>query len=311
MNETSETQYRSELTRRETLIAVGYLPFHVAVLPWLIGRFVQNVTMTDVNLYVYGFGMAFMLLAEGRFLRRDFDPLCDRFLLCLKTILGSYLWMMLSNYGVNDLILFLRQLLTEGVASASPNSAQIFALLLMTLPMTYGVVKQELKKFKTKNRKLSVLMDILCLSVIFFALEMAVTDIYLRSSVGNAATDNPNNSAIITMADSSMGIIAGMSVFMAPVVEEIIFRAGIFGTLRKKNRVLAYVVTILLFSVYHVYSYIAADPVNWIYILQYITVSFLLCRCYERTESIWSSIFLHMMINGISMWIISAMGGLL
>ena len=33
----------------------------------------------------------------------------------------------------------------------------------------------------------------------------------------------------------------------------------------------------------------------------FVPISILLCRCYERTNTIWSSIFFHMLINGISM----------
>lgn len=111
---------------------------------------------------------------------------------------------------------------------------------------------------------------------------------------------NPNNMAVFDMAGERFGAVAVLAVLMAPIVEECIFRAGIFGTVRRYNRVLAYAVTMLLFSAYHVWSYAIHDPINWVYMLQYIPITFILCRCYERTNSIWGSIFLHMLINGIS-----------
>ena len=49
------------------------------------------------------------------------------------------------------------------------------------------------------------------------------------------------------------------------------------------------------------------DLKNLIYLLQYLPISYLLCRCYERTNSIWGSIFLHMLVNGVSMWLLYAM----
>ena len=79
------------------------------------------------------------------------------------------------------------------------------------------------------------------------------------------------------------------------------FRAAIFGTLRRHNRKAAYIVATLAFSVYHVYGYAVQDSTYWLYILQYIPVSILLCRVYERTNTIWSSIFFHMLINWVSM----------
>ena len=35
--------------------------------------------------------------------------------------------------------------------------------------------------------------------------------------------------------------------------------------------------------------------------LQYLPAGFLLCRCYERTNSVWCSIFFHMLVNLVSL----------
>ena len=58
--------------------------------------------------------------------------------------------------------------------------------------------------------------------------------------------------------------------------------------------------SMLLFALYHVWAYALESPVYLLYILQYLPISYLLCRCYERTDSIWSSIFLHMLVNAVS-----------
>ena len=79
------------------------------------------------------------------------------------------------------------------------------------------------------------------------------------------------------------------------------FRAGIFGTLRHYSRWGAYLVATLAFSFYHVWTYALVDPIYWLYFIQYVPVSLLLCRVYERTNSIWGSIFFHMMVNYIAM----------
>jgi len=121
-----------------------------------------------------------------------------------------------------------------------------------------------------------------------------------------SAEGNPNNQAVTDMAVKSYGPVAAMAVYLAPIVEEMLFRAGVFGTLRRYNRIAAYVVGILSFSVYHVWSFAVVEPSYWIYVLQYVPVSFLLCRIYESTNSIWSSIFFHMMINGISLKVLTA-----
>ena len=118
---------------------------------------------------------------------------------------------------------------------------------------------------------------------------------------------NPNNAAVMELAGEEFGKTAAIAVFLAPLVEEPIFRGGVFGLIRRTNRIAAYAVSMLLFALYHVWGYALQDPFYWVYLLQYLPVSWLLCRCYERCNSIWGSIFLHMMINGISIKVLSSL----
>ena len=122
---------------------------------------------------------------------------------------------------------------------------------------------------------------------------------------------NPNTQAVADLAQLDMRTTAAMSIFMAPILEEPIFRGAIFGAIRPKSRYLAYGVSMLLFAVYHVWGYALADPIMWVYVIQYLPVSFLLCQCYERTGSIWTSVFFHMLVNGISIGLQSVLGELI
>ena len=124
-------------------------------------------------------------------------------------------------------------------------------------------------------------------------------------------TENPNNAEVMDLVFQGFGKMKTTLMFFAPVVEEMMFRAGVFGTLRRRNRLAAYAVSALLFSLYHVWAYALQDPVYWIYVLEYVPVALLLCRCYERTNSIWSCIFFHMMVNGVAVNTLSALQELL
>lgn len=126
----------------------------------------------------------------------------------------------------------------------------------------------------------------------------------------NAArfADNPNNTAVAALAKEGFGTVAAMAVFLAPIVEELMFRAGVFALLRRRSRIAAYAVSMALFSLYHVWGYALSDGRYWLYILQYLPVSWLLARLYERTDSLWSSIFFHMLVNGVSVKALSMLG---
>ena len=121
-------------------------------------------------------------------------------------------------------------------------------------------------------------------------------------------SDNPNNEAVMAVAAQDMRAIRAAVVFLAPVVEEMLFRAGIFGLIRGKNRRAAYIVSALCFALYHVVPYAVSQPVYWLFLLEYLPVSLLLAYCYERTNSIWCSIFFHMLVNGVSMSVLGAVG---
>ena len=136
--------------------------------------------------------------------------------------------------------------------------------------------------------------------------------LYLLPALGG----NPNNQAVAAAARAAEagGSAAGVSVsasgsrameaviiFFGPVVEEMLFRAGIFGLLRHRNRRAAYLVSALCFALTHVAPYAAADPGSWVYLVQYIPAALLLARCYERSNCIWCSVFFHMLNNGVAL----------
>lgn len=225
--------FTSQLTKKETVAALVYLPVHLLLLPTLMG-FLVGLGLLDetaANFVYYAIGCLYMLVLLHGFLRRDFDPLCDNPLKVLLNVLGGIGVMYLCNLAVN-------------------------LLLMLLLP---------------------------------------------------DGSDNQNNDAIMGMGSQNWGMMSAMAVFLAPIVEECLFRAGIFGTLRRRNRILAYVVAVLAFSAYHIWSYAIADPSYWLYIIQYIPVSVLLCYVYERSNTIWGSMFFHMAVNYVSINALKAM----
>jgi len=225
MRNKSLTAFTSRLSRGESVAVLAYLPIHVLLLPWVLRSFIRQGALDTVNanFICYGVGFVYMLGLLRRFLRRDFDPLCDRPGHCLVEILAGYGLMYLGNLLVNLLFMLVSQ------------------------------------------------------------------------------AENPNNAGVIELADGSWQKTLCITVFLAPMVEECLFRAGIFGTLRHRSRILAYGVTVLAFSVYHIWAYALTDPGYWLYLLQYVPVSLVLCRVYERTNSIWCSIFFHMLANYIAL----------
>lgn len=117
---------------------------------------------------------------------------------------------------------------------------------------------------------------------------------------------NPNNEAVLALENNSPRAVLGLAVFIAPVVEEILFRGVVFGSLRPKHRGWAFILSIGLFALYHVWQY-ALGAMDWtllLYAVQYIPAGYALAWTYEKTNSIWIPVFLHMFINGLSLLIL-------
>ena len=138
-----------------------------------------------------------------------------------------------------------------------------------------------------------------------YVLNFAVTLLLIVITDGITQLSNPNNQAAQAMATS--GAIKVVTVLLAPVLEETLFRAVIFGTLKKYNKFGAYVITIALFAFYHLWSSFVFeyDWLLWIYLLQYVPAGLVLCRAYDKTDNIWCPILIHALLNLIS---ISVMG---
>lgn len=144
------------------------------------------------------------------------------------------------------------------------------------------------------------LITILMALGIDYVLSYAVTLIaFLLPMLGE---ENPNDQALMDMLQQGSAAVKAVSIFLAPIVEEVLFRGVIFGSVRPRSRVWAYVLSIVIFAVLHVWQYAlaAADWTVLLYVLQYIPVSFALCWCYERSGSIWCPIAFHMLLNGMS-----------
>ena len=72
-----------------------------------------------------------------------------------------------------------------------------------------------------------------------------------------------------------------------------------FGALRSRNRAAAWIVSVLLFSFYHVWQYAVIDPLYLLTAVLYIPASIALNWSYERSGSIWAPIFYHMLTNAV------------
>lgn len=112
-----------------------------------------------------------------------------------------------------------------------------------------------------------------------------------------------NDQNMQALTQDSFLVSALLSVFLAPVIEEVLARGLIFGVLRRKSRVAAYAMSILFFSFIHVWQYIPTEGLAalWPAAAVYLPASVALCWTYEKAGTVWAAIFLHMACNAVAL----------
>mgnify|MGYP002334810737 CR=1 FL=1 len=95
-------------------------------------------------------------------------------------------------------------------------------------------------------------------------------------------------------------------VFLAPFVEEVLFRGLVFGCLKEKSRVAAYVISCVLFAFMHVWTF-ALSSWDWSYLilmLQYLVPGLVFAWAFDHSGTLWTSILLHATVNALALWAI-------
>lgn len=120
----------------------------------------------------------------------------------------------------------------------------------------------------------------------------------------NAGQVNLNDQAILTRLGTSPRSTILMVVFLAPVVEEALFRGYVFGNLREYSRGAAYLVSCLFFAMVHVWPFFAESwDVGCLMVMgQYLVPGAVMAWAYEKSGSLWGSVLLHCAVNGLAVW---------
>ena len=124
---------------------------------------------------------------------------------------------------------------------------------------------------------------------------------FIRSKLGLSTSRNQRG--INNLVQKHRFYYTVMAVIFAPFVEELVFRGAIFNSFRAKgNKTAGYVVSSFLFGLIHVLSsLLAGDFADCLFIFLYAGMGLALSYVYDRTDSVFCSILLHMLNNAISL----------
>lgn len=105
--------------------------------------------------------------------------------------------------------------------------------------------------------------------------------------------ENENNVQTIISLSPYLALI--MTTFLAPFVEEMIFRKSLQDCF--KNKYLFMIISGLIFGVIHVMG--SSNPLEYLLIIPYGALGFMFAKTLDTTDNIYCTVMMHMFHNGI------------
>ncbi len=217
-----------------------------------------------------------------------------------QTILG-WIWLPIHIFVLPLLLNILNSVLDRPMSAGELNlvyylvsDAVVLAVLLRWLRVNFDVLMDSFR---------NCLLTVFMMVIVNYAMSLFMSLVLMMLGL---LQDSMDAETVLAMQGREYAVMKAAGIFLAPVAEEVLFRGVAFGSLQKRSRLLAYIVSIVLFSLYHVWQFAvrAGEPVYLLAALQYIPISFVLAWAYERSGSIWTTIFFHMGYNAFSFYLI-------
>ena len=218
-----------------------------------------------------------------------------------QTILG-WIYLLLHVAALPMLIGLLAEFSPDPIPETTANLIYYAVGIVFCLTVMFSFLRRSFDRL-VDNLRLCVLTMALALMLDYALSGIAALVLMLVDGL----VENPNNATVMELAEQSGGVVKAIGIFLAPIVEEILFRGVLFGSIRPRSRIWAYIASVAAFSLYHVWQYAVIDgnPATLLYALQYFPVSIVLAWAYERSGCIWTNIFFHMGFNAMSFYVLS------
>lgn len=113
---------------------------------------------------------------------------------------------------------------------------------------------------------------------------------------------NVNDAAIAENTRDRFWITALGAVVLVPLAEETLYRGLVFGAVQQKSRVMAYVLSVVIFAGIHIMGYVGTFPITTLMLcfLQYIPAGLVLAWAYEISGSILAPVLIHTAVNTLA-----------
>lgn len=190
-------------------------------------------------------------------------------------------------------------LLDVHVSSSLANAVYYYILFAVTLLLFHRYLGETTSRFFTGLNR--------CLATAGMALVLfyGANELFYRlcGRLGLSLT-NLNDVTIAAQIEDAPRTTALIILFLAPFVEEVLFRGLIFGCLAEKSAPAAYAVSALLFAFAHVWQFLLSGfGLGYLVVmLQYLVPGLVFAWAYGRSGSVWTSVLVHAAVNALAFW---------
>lgn len=154
----------------------------------------------------------------------------------------------------------------------------------------------------------SFLEAIILATVFYFAVTFVLTWVLDKL---HFLPGNLNNDSVAALLTKKASLTTLCVCILVPITEECLFRGLIFGTIHKRSRIWAYIISILIFALIHTLPYLLPVDGQSTYTLKqflaatvtYLPAGLALGWAYEKSGTIWASIVTHALINFIAAFV--------
>ena len=176
-----------------------------------------------------------------------------------------------------------------------------YAIGLISIIVVLG--QGQIEKMFRKYKQLQVYLNGIGIGFIVLLAQSLYS--MIANMIFGPVQENVNQGSIIDMIKTIPFLTFFVTVIFAPLLEEMVYRYSLFGMLHKKNRIFAYIVTLLVFGLIH-FDFTCfkngadAMKIEFMNLPAYLIAGGILCYAYEKNGSLISSITAHATNNLIA-----------
>ena len=198
------------------------------------------------------------------------------------------IYLLVLPFATSPIFRFIERLIDMNIPQHVENLIYYYVLFAVTVVIFHGFLG---RTFSGKT----VLVGLIG----FYGLNELV---YRLVNLVITSRTNLNDTTISAQIDDAPRSTLLIIIFLAPFVEEVLFRGLVFGNLKNKSRLLAYVVSCALFAFLHVWQFavVHQDVTYFLLCVQYLVPGLVLAWAYEHSGTLWSAIAVHAVVNALS-----------